>query len=133
MDEIIPQSIEEMLRSADECSPELQELMRNARRASDFLKVLAHESRLIVLCLLSARERSVSELNDVMREVQRGLRDEFTERISELFRTYTESAQQAQLAAQRHNESAPARCAAVRDLLVRASAARATLGRASMP
>jgi len=66
VDDILPSSIEEQLRSADEHSPELQELMRNARRASDFLKVLAHESRLILLCLLSSRERSVSELEEIL-------------------------------------------------------------------
>jgi len=66
VNDIIPQSIEEKLRSLDEHSPELQELMRNARRASDFLKVLAHESRLILLCLLSARERSVGELEEIL-------------------------------------------------------------------
>jgi DNA-binding transcriptional ArsR family regulator len=64
--DIIPQSIEQKLRSLDDGSPELDELMRNARRASDFLKVLAHESRLIVLCLLSARERSVGELEELL-------------------------------------------------------------------
>jgi DNA-binding transcriptional ArsR family regulator len=64
--DIIPQSIEDKLRSLDEASPELDELMRSARRASDFLKVLAHESRLILLCLLSARERSVSELEEIL-------------------------------------------------------------------
>jgi DNA-binding transcriptional ArsR family regulator len=66
VDEILPPSIEEQLRSLDECSPELQALMSSARRASDFLKVLAHESRLILLCLLSARERSVSELEQIL-------------------------------------------------------------------
>ncbi len=66
MNDIIPQSIEAKLRSLDERSPELDELMRNARRASDFLKVLAHESRLILLCLLSARERSVGELEEIL-------------------------------------------------------------------
>lgn len=66
MSDIIPQSIEDKLRSLDDASPELDELMRSARRASDFLKVLAHESRLILLCLLSARERSVSELEEIL-------------------------------------------------------------------
>jgi hypothetical protein len=34
-------------------SPELDELMQSARRASDFLKALSHENRLLLLCLLS--------------------------------------------------------------------------------
>jgi DNA-binding transcriptional ArsR family regulator len=47
-------------------SPELDELMRNARRASDFLKAMSHENRLLLLCLLSERERSVGELETIL-------------------------------------------------------------------
>ncbi len=50
-------------------SNELERMMDNAKRASDFLKALAHESRLIMLCILSEGEKSVSEL-----EQQLGLR-----------------------------------------------------------
>jgi DNA-binding transcriptional ArsR family regulator len=63
---IIPQSIEDELRSSDEHSPELEELMGSARKASDFLKALSHETRLLLLCLLSERERSVSELEEIL-------------------------------------------------------------------
>jgi DNA-binding transcriptional ArsR family regulator len=41
----------------------------NAKRASGFLKALAHESRLMMLCILAEGEQSVSEL-----EQQLGLR-----------------------------------------------------------
>ena len=34
----------------------------NAKRASAFLKALAHESRLMILCILADGEKSVSEL-----------------------------------------------------------------------
>ena len=34
----------------------------NARRATDFLKALAHESRLMILCILAEGEKSVTEL-----------------------------------------------------------------------
>jgi DNA-binding transcriptional ArsR family regulator len=43
-------------------SPELDELMQSARRASDFLKALSHENRLLLLCLLSEGERTVGQL-----------------------------------------------------------------------
>lgn len=66
MTDILPRSIEEKLRSSDEHSPELEELMSKARRATDFLKALSHESRLILLCLLAERERSVGELEDIL-------------------------------------------------------------------
>jgi DNA-binding transcriptional ArsR family regulator len=43
-------------------SNELERMMDNAKRASDFLKALAHESRLMMLCILAEGEKSVSEL-----------------------------------------------------------------------
>ena len=63
---IVPQSIENELRSDVEYSPRLELLMKNARQASDFLKALSQESRLLVLCLLAERERSVSELEAIL-------------------------------------------------------------------
>lgn len=41
---------------------ELERMVDNAKRASDFLKALAHESRLMILCILAEGEKSVSEL-----------------------------------------------------------------------
>jgi DNA-binding transcriptional ArsR family regulator len=38
----------------------------NARRAADFLKALAHENRLMILCILSQGEKSVSELEQLL-------------------------------------------------------------------
>jgi len=38
----------------------------DAKRASDFLKALAHESRLMILCILAEGEKSVSELEDIL-------------------------------------------------------------------
>lgn len=66
MTSILPQSIEDELRSSVEQSPDLREIMRNARKASDFLKALSHESRLLVLCLLAERERSVREIEEIL-------------------------------------------------------------------
>jgi DNA-binding transcriptional ArsR family regulator len=59
-------TVESELRSDAEFSPELDELMRNARRASDFLKALSHENRLLLLCLLSESQRSVGELESIL-------------------------------------------------------------------
>jgi len=47
-------------------SGELERMVGNARRASDFLKALAHESRLMILCILAEGEKSVSELEDIL-------------------------------------------------------------------
>ena len=45
-------------------SSELDRMVENATRASDFLKALAHESRLMILCILAEGEKSVGELED---------------------------------------------------------------------
>ncbi|WP_034490594.1 ArsR/SmtB family transcription factor [Afifella pfennigii] len=45
---------------------ELEELVGQARQASDLLKALSHETRLLILCLLSDGEKSVSELEDIL-------------------------------------------------------------------
>ncbi len=41
-------------------------LKLQARKASDFLKALAHENRLLLLCLVAERERSVTELENIL-------------------------------------------------------------------
>ena len=53
-----------------EMSPELQSMLQKARKAADFLKALAHENRLVILCLLAERERSVTELEDLLASSQ---------------------------------------------------------------
>jgi DNA-binding transcriptional ArsR family regulator len=46
---------------------ELDRMVDNARHASVFLKALAHESRLLILCLLAEGEKSVGELEEILR------------------------------------------------------------------
>lgn len=45
---------------------EFDELVVQARKASDLLKALSHETRLLILCILSEGEKSVSELEDIL-------------------------------------------------------------------
>ena len=45
---------------------DLERISGNARRASEFLKALAHESRLLILCILAEGEKSVSQLEDIL-------------------------------------------------------------------
>lgn len=45
---------------------ELRQLQIQARRASDLMKALSHETRLLILCLLTEREMSVSELEEII-------------------------------------------------------------------
>ena len=46
--------------------PDVARMMQNARNASDYLKALAHESRLMLLCFLAQKECSVSELETLL-------------------------------------------------------------------
>ena len=45
---------------------EHQAYLENARSAANFLKALSHECRLMILCILSQGERSVSELESFL-------------------------------------------------------------------
>lgn len=63
---IVPKTIEDELRDGEEYSVELEALMRKARDASDLLKALAHENRLLLLCLIAEKERSVGELESIL-------------------------------------------------------------------
>jgi DNA-binding transcriptional ArsR family regulator len=53
-------------QGADDLSAATVGLAEKARDASRFLKALAHESRLLLLCLLSEKERSVGELEAIL-------------------------------------------------------------------
>ncbi len=45
---------------------ELGRIASNAKKATNFLKALAHESRLLILCILAEGEKSVGELEDLL-------------------------------------------------------------------
>ena len=45
---------------------ERKDARAQARKASEFLKALSHENRLLILCLLVEREKSVTEIEDSM-------------------------------------------------------------------
>jgi DNA-binding transcriptional ArsR family regulator len=47
-------------------SRELDRMVVNAKRASNLLKALAHEKRLMILCFLAEREKSVGELEEML-------------------------------------------------------------------
>lgn len=44
----------------------LQEVLESAKTASDFMKALAHEGRLMILCHLVSGEKSVTELENLL-------------------------------------------------------------------
>jgi DNA-binding transcriptional ArsR family regulator len=45
---------------------DIEALMAEARAASDLLKALSHEARLVILCLLTEGEKSVSDLEALL-------------------------------------------------------------------
>lgn len=45
---------------------ELERMVTNAKTASDFLKAISHESRLLILCHLVSGEKSVTELEELL-------------------------------------------------------------------
>lgn len=45
---------------------DLERMMQNAQRASELLKALGHEGRLMILCYLVTGEKSVSELESLL-------------------------------------------------------------------
>lgn len=50
--------------------PAIATIIGNARQASNFLKAVAHENRLTLLCILARREHSVTELEELLGERQ---------------------------------------------------------------
>jgi ArsR family transcriptional regulator len=49
---------------------DIAQLLERAHDASEFLKALAHESRLVILCLLAEGEKSVMELAELLDQRQ---------------------------------------------------------------
>lgn len=58
------------LAHAAQAAADFAMMVEKAREASDFLKALSHESRLLLLCALSEGECSVGELENILGERQ---------------------------------------------------------------
>jgi DNA-binding transcriptional ArsR family regulator len=61
-DRAMPTSRLQPVELDPEPSDELENMVEKAKKASDFLKALAHENRLLILCMLAEGEKSVSEI-----------------------------------------------------------------------
>lgn len=48
------------------CPEDMEKMMRNAMRASAFLRAISHEGRLMILCHLASGEKSVTELENLL-------------------------------------------------------------------
>lgn len=53
-------------RRDSEQPDEIELMVEKAKRAAEFLKALAHESRLMILCHLAEGEKSVTELEKIL-------------------------------------------------------------------
>jgi DNA-binding transcriptional ArsR family regulator len=74
--------------SADASAEDFNELLQQARKASDLMKALSHETRLLILCLLSEGEKSVSELENIMQMPQAAVSQQLARlRVDNLVRT----------------------------------------------
>jgi DNA-binding transcriptional ArsR family regulator len=48
------------------CEADLDKMMDSATEASNFLKAISHEGRLMILCHLASGEKSVTELEELL-------------------------------------------------------------------
>ena len=48
------------------CAEDMERMMDNAQSASNFLKAISHEGRLMILCHLASGEKSVTELEELL-------------------------------------------------------------------
>ncbi|WP_281019653.1 MULTISPECIES: metalloregulator ArsR/SmtB family transcription factor [unclassified Minwuia] len=72
-------SIVSLLKQEDDTDA----LMENARRAAAFLKAIGHESRLVILCTLAEGEKSVGELEKLLKQRQAGVSQQLARLRSE--------------------------------------------------
>jgi len=62
----MPTSRPKPIEIDSEPSDELENMAEKAKKASDFLKALAHENRLLILCMLAEGEKSVTEIERML-------------------------------------------------------------------
>ena len=60
------------------CREDMEKMVRNAQRASNFLKAISHEGRLMILCHLASGEKSVTELEDLLSARQAAVSQQLT-------------------------------------------------------
>jgi len=60
------------------CPADLERMAKNAERASNFLKAISHEGRLMILCHLASGEKSVTELEELLSARQAAVSQQLT-------------------------------------------------------
>jgi len=62
----VAKSIAKIARRPKKSALDIDKLVANAREASEFIKALSHEGRLVILCLLAEGEKSVGEIEQLL-------------------------------------------------------------------
>ena len=62
----------------DMCPDDMERMMKNALAASNFLKAISHEGRLMILCHLASGEKSVTELEELLSARQAAVSQQLT-------------------------------------------------------
>lgn len=57
---------------------DMEKMAQNAQRASNFLKAVSHEGRLMILCHLASGEKSVTELEELLSARQAAVSQQLT-------------------------------------------------------
>lgn len=60
------------------CAEDMEKMIKNALKASNFLKAISHEGRLMILCHLASGEKSVTELEDLLSARQAAVSQQLT-------------------------------------------------------
>ncbi|CUI81363.1 ArsR/SmtB family transcription factor [Cognatishimia activa] len=60
------------------CHEDMERMMTNAETASNFLKAISHEGRLMILCHLATGEKSVTELEELLSARQSAVSQQLT-------------------------------------------------------
>ncbi|KAJ56680.1 ArsR family transcriptional regulator [Actibacterium mucosum KCTC 23349] len=60
------------------CEEDKERMAQNAQRASNFLKAISHEGRLMILCHLASGEKSVTELEELLSARQAAVSQQLT-------------------------------------------------------
>ena len=60
------------------CAEDMEKMVKNAQKASNFLKAISHEGRLMILCHLATGEKSVTELEDLLSARQAAVSQQLT-------------------------------------------------------
>lgn len=63
---------------ANMCAEDMEKMVKNAQAASNFLKAISHEGRLMILCHLAHGEKSVTELEDLLSARQAAVSQQLT-------------------------------------------------------